>query len=97
MRGSAAAEERCRRAVRGCGPPSPGLPGEEEGVDAAAQLLADLQQSHLLPRASGALHLQVLAIEEVIALKTLDGQVVHWMDVHTYIQYANYDTLQEWT
>ena len=57
--------------------PSSILVWEEDGVEAAANLLADLQQGHQLPRASGALHFQVFAVEEVVPLKTLQDEVVH--------------------
>ncbi len=46
----------------------PILPGHEDGGDAMADFLRHFQESHELPGASGALHLEFVSIVEVVPL-----------------------------
>ena len=54
------------------------LPGHKEGGDTVADILADLQQCHHLPRPSWTLHLQLVTIVEMIPLQSLSDQEIHW-------------------
>ena len=50
--------------------------GDEERVDSAAELVADLEEVHLNPRPRRTLHLQIIAVEIVVALQSLNDQEV---------------------
>ena len=57
--------------------PPPVLVRSKEIDDPVAELLADLQEVHLVPWPSWALHLQILSIVEVVPLKRLRQKKVN--------------------
>lgn len=57
--------------------PPPVLVRSKEIDDPVAELLADLQEVHLVPRSSRALHLQILSVVEVVPLKCLRQKEVN--------------------
>ena len=57
--------------------PPPVLVRSKEIDDPVAELLADLQEVHLVPQPSWALHLQILSVVEVVPLKGLRQKEVN--------------------
>ena len=57
--------------------PPPVLVRNKQIDDPVAELLADLQEVHLVPRPSRALHLQILSVVEEVPLKGLRQKEVH--------------------
>ena len=53
--------------------------GDKERVDSATELVADLEEVHLYPGPCGTLHLQIISVEIVVALQSLDDQEIDCM------------------
>ena len=58
--------------------PSTILIGQEEVGNPATQVLRDVQQVHLISGTSRIVHFQIVSIEIVIALQTLNDQEINW-------------------
>ena len=64
---------------------------QEKVGDSATQVLGDMQQVGLVSRSSWVIHFQIVSIEIIVALQTLDDQEINWEDQDGVSKAANKD------